>query len=103
MTELDKCHKKMVDKGYSDQFQGTEEGLKSVDTGHLYAPSEVEVKDFFRFEGVSDPDDTSILYVIETADGQKGTLIDAYGLYADSNVAQFMLEVDNIRKKVTKS
>ena len=93
----------MVEKGFTDQFQATEEGLKSVDTGRVYAPSEIKVHDFFRFEGISDPDDMSILYVIETADGQKGTLIDAYGLYADDNIGRFMLEVEDIQKKVTKS
>jgi hypothetical protein len=103
MTDLDKCQKKMVEKGFTDQFQVTEEGLKSINTGHVYSPADVEVPDFFRFEGVSDPDDMSILYVIQTNDGDKGTLVDAYGLYADDQISSFMAEVDNIRKKVTKS
>jgi len=102
MTDLDKCQKKMVEKGYTEQFQATEEGLKSLTTEKVYAPADVEVPNFFRFEGVSDPDDTSILYVIETHDGAKGTLVDAYGLYADDTVSTFMLEVENIHKKVTK-
>jgi hypothetical protein len=103
MTDLDKCSKKMAEKGYTDQFQGTEEGLKDIETGKTYTPQEVEVCNFFRFEGISDPDDMSILYVIETNDGRKGTLVDAYGLYSDSHVASFMVEVENIKKKVTKS
>jgi hypothetical protein len=44
----------------------------------------------YRFEGISNPDDNEILYAIETDDGVKGTLVDAYGMYADSNVASFM-------------
>jgi hypothetical protein len=103
MTDLDKCHKKMAEKGYTEQFQVTEEGLRAVETGLVYSPSEVNVPDFFRFEGMSDPDDMSILYVIETADGHKGTLVDAYGLYADENIGRFMVEVESIQKKVTKS
>lgn len=103
MTDLDKCQKRLEEKGYTDQFQGTEEGLKNIETGKIYMPQEIEVCNFFRFEGISDPDDTSILYAIETADGRKGTLIDAYGLYSDSNVASFMVEVENIKKKVPKS
>ena len=102
MTDLDKCQKKMNEKGYTEQFQATEEGLKAVETGHMYSPGDIKVNDFFRFEGISDPDDTSILYAIETNDGHKGTLVDAYGLYADDNVSQFMVEVENINKKVTK-
>ena len=102
MTELDKCQNRMAEKGYTDQFQGTEDGLKDIETGRIYQPSEVTVPNFFRFEGISDPDDTSILYVIETADGQKGTLVDAYGLYSDENISKFMLEVEDVQKKVTK-
>ena len=58
---------------------------------------------FFRFEGESDPDDNAILYVIETNDGTKGTLIDAYGVYNDAKVTQFMKEVESIHKKVVKN
>ena len=102
MTDLDKCQKKMAEKGFTHQFQATERGLKDIETGDMYSPAEVAVPNFFRFEGISDPDDMSILYVIQTADGHKGTLVDAYGTYADPNVAEFMLEVDNIHKKVSK-
>ena len=41
----------------------------------------------------------SILYAIETCDGQKGTLIDAYGSYSDEDTSAFMQDVD-IHKKV---
>ena len=58
---------------------------------------------FFRFEGESDPDDNAILYVIETTDGLKGTLIDAYGVYNDQRVTQFMKDVNMIQKKVIKN
>jgi hypothetical protein len=103
MTDLDKCHRRMEEKGYTDQFQAAEGGgLKRVDDDKVYSPMEVKVVNFFRFEGISDPDDMSILYVIETSDGRKGTLIDAYGLYADDNIGEFMKEVEDIQKKVTK-
>ena len=61
------------------------------------------LKIFFRFEGDSDPADNSILYVVETNDGTKGTLIDAYGPYADPKVSKFMQQVDDIQKKTEKS
>jgi len=65
----------------------------------VYAPGDVKVIDFFRFEGQSDPADNAILYVIETSDGVKGTLIDAYGTYADEHINKFMAEVEEINKK----
>lgn len=43
------------------------------------------------------------MYVIETADGCKGTLIDAYGVYSDEKVNEFFKNVEAISKKTNKS
>lgn len=102
MKSLTSCLNKMVSDGYTEDFKVTEEGMKSLQSDKFYKPEEVKVVNFFRFEGVSDPEDMSILYVIETADGKKGTLIDAYGTYSDANVNNFILEVENINKKTEK-
>ena len=103
LKSLQACLAKMIETGFRDDFKATDEGLKSLRTDKVYAPDEVRVVNFFRFEGASDPDDMSILYAIETNDGVKGTLVDAYGPYASQEVNQFMLEVENINKNVTKS
>ena len=42
-----------------------------------------------RFEGMSSTDDNSILYAISSKDGIKGTLVDAYGVYAQ-NISEEM-------------
>jgi hypothetical protein len=101
MKSLASCLEKMIADGYTDDFKATEEGLKSLRTDKIYQPEEVAVDNFYRFEGISDPDDMSILYVIQTNDGVKGTLVDAYGTYASPEVNEFMLAVENINKKVT--
>jgi len=85
--------------GYTDNLKVTKQGLYSSAKDKTYAPAEVRVIDFFRFEGQSDPADNAILYVIETTDGVKGTLIDAYGPYADAQINKFMSEVEEINKK----
>jgi len=51
---------------------------------------------FFRFEGRSNPDDNAILYVIETNDGTKGTLIQNH-VFTDPAATQFMKRVQNIQ------
>src|SRR5438128_6065308 len=79
MTEMQKCLDKAMAKGFVKSFRATEKGLKCIDSERLYQPADVTVPNFFRFEGISDPADMSILYEIETNDGCKGTLIDAYG------------------------
>ncbi len=100
MTEMQKCLEKAAEKGFVNWFRATDNGLKCIGSDRVYQPHQVTVPNFFRFEGTSDPDDMSILYEIETSDGCKGTLIDAYGVYSDSGVGEFMLEVEEMHKKV---
>lgn len=47
-------------------------------------PEEFEIKEVYRFEGMSDPDDNAVLYAIESNQGMKGVLVDAYGTYAEA-------------------
>ncbi len=99
MNTLTERVNKAVKNGYIDNMKMTKQGLYSAGKDKTYTPAEVKVIDFFRFEGQSDPADNAILYVIETTDGVKGTLIDAYGTYADENINKFMTEVEEINKK----
>jgi len=95
---------KMVLEGYDDDFKISEDGqsLRSLKTEKEYKPEEINIVNFFRFEGQSDPNDMSIMYVIETADGVKGTLVDAYGPYSDRKLGEFMIQVENMHKKTEK-
>lgn len=103
MSSLTAVVNKAMKDGYTDTMKVTKQGLFDTTRNKTYSPREVRVIDFFRFEGESDPADNTIMYKIETADGAKGTLIDAYGPYADEAVNRFMADVEDIRKKVTKS
>ena len=103
MKSLALCLNRMVLDGFTDDFKVVDSGLKSLKTEKIYHPDEVNVKNFFRFEGQSDPNDNTIMYAIETNDGVKGTLIDAYGPYADIKVSDFFKQVEAFEKKVNKS
>lgn len=51
-------------------------------------PADFEIDEFHRFEGMSDPEDQSIVYAISSTDGRiKGILINGYGPDA-SNITQ---------------
>ncbi len=102
MKTLALCLNRMVLDGYTDDFKMVDSGLKSLKTEKVYNPEEINVKNFFRFEGQSDPDDNTIMYVIETNDGIKGTLVDAYGAYADVQLSEFINQVESFAKKVNK-
>ena len=47
-------------------------------------PSEFEITEVYRFEGNSDPGDEAIVYAIESIHGQKGILVNGFGISADS-------------------
>lgn len=101
MKSLALLSNKMVLDGYDDDFKISDKGLKSLKTEKVYQPDQVNIINFFRFEGQSDPNDNTIMYVIETNDGLKGTIVDAYGPYADRKLSEFMNNVD-IQKKTNK-
>ena len=96
------CLNALVKKGYTEDYKVTERGMKSVQSEKVYSPRDIKDVDFFRFEGNSDPSDNSILYAIETNDGTKGTLADAFGPYSDTKVTAFMQQVEPelLHKKV---
>ena len=98
MKSLSSCVNRMKEEGFKEDFQVTPTGLSSFDKTKTYGADQVKIVNFYRFEGESDPGDNSILYVIETSDGGKGTLVDGYGAYADENVSKFIVQVEEIQK-----
>ena len=101
MKTLASVLNKLVPEGYKENFKVIEQGLQSLETEKIYTPEQVQIVNFFRFEGASDPSDSAILYVIETNDGAKGTLTDAYGMYGAAEIDKFIKEVEEISKKHT--
>jgi hypothetical protein len=100
MNTLSACINKVIGEGYKECFKVTSRGLYSTTFSRYYRPEQVKVVNILRFEGQSDPADNAILYVLETSDGLKGTLVDAYGAYSDVTIGKFIAEVEDIRKKM---
>ena len=104
MKSLASCSNKMREMGYTEDFQVDKKGLSTFGQGtKVYQPADVKIVNFYRFEGVSDPGDNTIMYVIETNDGTKGTLVDGYGAYASDDVAKFIVKVEEIQKQIPQS
>ena len=96
--------KDLKKQGYTQDFTVTDGRLHTLSraSAKTYAPDEVTIVDFYRFEGESNPDDMAILYAIEATDGVKGTIASAYGTYADTNVDDFLKHVEDLGKNLTK-
>lgn len=70
-------------KGYDMDFNLRETYIECASTKQQLSPSEFEITEVHRFEGMTNPSDQTILYAIESKHGLKGVLINAYGVYAD--------------------
>lgn len=71
-------------RGYTIDFNLAFDHVKCQSTGICLAPSQFEITSYYRFEGMTSPDDSSVIYVIESKDGSmRGTLVSAYGVYSE--------------------
>lgn len=78
-------------KGYDTDFNLIDDGIESKHLKRIWKAEEIEVEEAMRFEGMSNPDDNSVLYLINTKDGIKGQLVDAYGAYS-GQISKEMIE-----------
>lgn len=90
METLSEAIKSIEKNGYNTEFKAEEKGIKSLKTGKIYNPQDLEIEEVHRFEGDTDVDDMSVLYSILAYDGTKGWIADAYGPYADEFVSKFI-------------
>ena len=85
--------------GFTDQFRIIENELENLQSKKRHAPKDVIIVKEHRYEGMSNPSDMSILYVIKTNDGAKGTVLASYGANADTAVNEFMNMVPEENQK----
>lgn len=83
----------LVGAGFAEHFGISGDELRSFTSGRSYPPGDVVIREYQRFEGVSDPDDMCIAYAIEASGGARGVLVDAFGVYSDARVSAFLENV----------
>lgn len=85
-------------KGFTEDFNLIAEGIESKSLKKQWNAGDLEVVKFYRFEGMTNPGDNTILYLIETNDDRKGLLVDVYG--ADvGEISPEMVKKLSIRKE----
>jgi hypothetical protein len=85
--------KRYQEEGYTANYIFENDRLVDAETKEVYNPEDIFIVAHHRYEGMSDPDDMSILYVIETKDKRKGTHLLGYGPMADLEEAEFFKEI----------
>lgn len=81
-------------RGYTEDFNLKPTCLECPSLKLELHPENFTVDEFYRFEGMSNPDDNSIVYAISSAQGLKGVLVDAYGVYSDNLSEQMIRKLD---------
>lgn len=78
-------------RGFTYDFTEQKDKLYCSEKQCDFNPNEFEIVEFYRFEGISDPEDNSIVYAISSDKNKiKGLLINAYGMYSDTKVSELI-------------
>ncbi|MEM9990804.1 MAG: hypothetical protein AAF738_03515 [Bacteroidota bacterium] len=85
---------RLKEEGYRHDFQFIDGEMKVMDTEEVLRPDDVIIRSIHRFEGATNPADSSILYAMETRKGLWGLFVSAYGAYAAEDADEFIKQVD---------
>ena len=82
MNTVSSILEKLRLKKWDNEFKMTPRGFTTANNKY-YQPEDLKIIRTYRFEGDSNPGDSSIIYLIEANDGLIGYSLDAYGAYSD--------------------
>lgn len=72
--------------GFDESFKAMDNYVIALFSKTTYLPDELRIIEIFRFDGMTDPDDETILFAIIANDGTKGTLVMSYSAENDQNL-----------------
>lgn len=70
-------------RGYTIDFNVQYDCIACGQASLKLPPSEFEITEVHRYEGNSDPADEAVVYAIESRHGEKGVLVNGFGISAD--------------------
>ncbi|SOE23519.1 hypothetical protein SAMN06298216_3904 [Spirosomataceae bacterium TFI 002] len=85
--------KDLENRGYTTDFEilRDKECLVCNKTSAQLSPRDFEIDETYRFEGDSDPGDEMIVFAISSRKNNlKGTVVNAYGMYADASSSKIV-------------
>ena len=88
----------LKNRGFKEEFEVVDKGLKAPTGDKKYTPEQVKIVEHYRFEGESDPGDMTVLYALITDDEAKGYLTDGFGTYSNQDVSTFLQKITELHK-----
>jgi hypothetical protein len=97
MNTVSQILEKLRQKGLDNELRMTDHGkMKGPGDNQIYKPEDLTIIKTYRFEGITDPGDESVIYITEDKEGRIGYIMTAYGVYSD----QYGPEFDDFLKKI---
>ena len=93
MTTLSDTIERLNGEGFTAHLGVVGDRLRVFGNRETFEAREVVIREYQRFEGVSNPDDMAVVYAIESLNGMRGSLVDAFGVYSDPRVSAFLQDV----------
>ena len=87
---LTEAIRSLQNEGYTEDFNLCDAGIENKSKKTIHEAEKLNIIKYYRFEGYTNPADNVVLYVIETSIGEKGLLVDAYGVYS-GNISEEMI------------
>ena len=88
-------------RGFTYDFNEDTRGLCKTEHEGNFPVEEFKIVESYRFETVTDPDDSEIVYTIESQKYKtKGFMINAFGIYSDAHTNDFARKVEIVREHV---
>ncbi|WP_210521163.1 phosphoribosylpyrophosphate synthetase [Hymenobacter terricola] len=83
-------------RGYGLDYNLTGAQAYCAEVKEYLGPDELTIKEVYRFEGDSNPDDNMVLYALESrkTPANKGVLVAAYGPDVEAEAATFIQRLD---------
>lgn len=101
MTTVSEILNKLALEGYTEDFNIRETDPEDHINYLKSFPADFKLDRSFRFEGPTDPADQAIIYAVSSEKHNlKGTLINGYGIYADSKVDEVIKALSNKENNV---
>jgi hypothetical protein len=86
--------------GYDEVFLGEAGGIRGARSGLLHQPEDLAISLIERFEGISNPDDeTIVLALICKAHGCRGTYVAPFGKDMSSTDATLIRKIPDARNR----
>ncbi len=102
MNAVSVCINRAVTDGYKECFKATARGLYAVSNSRYYRPEQVRIAEIHVFDKNVNVSDNTTVYLLETSDGTKGTVVDTYGQRHDEYLQQFIVQVEDISGKISR-